>query len=85
MKPVSIGGAGTEGGFQVAVKEFNQTVGLGMIGGGRLVSDVEKAAEVKPERGGKLRALVRGDDGGNTKAGDPGVNEGSSTICSGSG
>ena len=37
IKPVSIGSTGMEGGFQAVVKTLNQTVGLRMIGGGRLM------------------------------------------------
>ena len=41
MKPISRGGASPEGGLEAAVKALNQTIGLGMIGGGRLMGDVK--------------------------------------------
>ena len=67
------------------MKKLDRTIGLRMVGSGGLMSDVEEAAEVEPEGGSKLRAAIRGDDGGNTKARDPGVNEGRSAVGGGGG
>ena len=41
MKPISCSGASLEGGLEAAVKALDQTIGLGMIGGGRLMGDVK--------------------------------------------
>ena len=76
MKPISRGGASPEGGLEAAVKALNQTIGLGMIGGGRLMGDVKETAQVKPKSRCKLGTTIRGDNGRNTKSGDPGMYEG---------
>ena len=56
-----------------------------MVGSGRLVRDVEEVAKVKPERGSELGASVRCDNRRNAKSGNPGMNEGGSTVGGGSG
>ena len=56
-----------------------------MVGGGGAVLYVELTAEAVPESRGELGTTVRGDGGGNTKAGNPVVNEGSCTGISGGG
>jgi len=73
--PVGGGSTGGEGGLETAVKALDETVGLGMIGGGGVVCDVEKGAKVGPEGGGELRTTVRGDVARHTVARDPVVNE----------
>ena len=47
------------------------------------MGDVELLAEVRPQGRGELRATIRGDVGGNTKAGDPLVDEGLGTVGGG--
>ena len=56
-----------------------------MIGGGGAVVDVELVAKAVPESRGELWAVVRGDCGGSSKAGDPVVDEGRGTGVSGGG
>ena len=83
MVPGGSGGTGAEGSFKAAVKALYETVGLRVVGGGRVVGDVELLAEVRPKGRGELRATIRGDVGGNTKAGDPLMNEGLGTVGGG--
>ena len=54
-----------------------------MVGGGRVVGDVELLAEMRPEGRGELRATIRGDVGGNTKAGNPLMYEGLGAVGGG--
>ena len=54
-----------------------------MVGSGRLVSDVEEVAKVKPERGSELGTSVRCDNRRNAESGNPGMNEGGSTVSGG--
>ena len=56
-----------------------------MIGGGGAVVDVELVAKAVPESRGELWAVVRGDCGGSSKAGDPVVDEGRGTGVGGGG
>ena len=65
--PVSHSAAGKESGHEMAVEPFHKTVGLGMVGGGRLVRDVEVRAEGNPQGRGELRTAVRGDNIWHTK------------------
>ena len=85
MKPVSCGGASPESGFEAAVKVLDQIIGLGMIGSGRLMGDVKETTQVKPKSRCKLGTTIRGDNGRNTKSGDPGMDESRSTVDGGSG
>ena len=71
--------------LEAAVETFNEPIGLRMVGSGGAVLDVELAAKAVPESGGELRASVRGDGGGHSKAGNPVVNEGSCTSISSGG
>ena len=73
MKPVSRSGASPESGLEAAVKGLDKTIGLGMIGGGRLMGDVKETTQVKPKSRCKLGTTIRGDNGRNTKSGDPGM------------
>ena len=56
-----------------------------MIGGSGAVLDVELSAKAVPESRGELWAMVRGDSGGNSEAGNPVVNEGRCTGIGGGG
>ena len=70
--------------LKAVVETLNQTIRLRVVGSSGLVSDIEETAKVKPKGRCELRAAVRSDDRRNTKAGDPGMNKGGSTIsCSG--
>ena len=80
MVPVSCSAAGTEGGFEMVVEAFHQTVGLGLIGRGGLVRDVEVRAEGDPQVRSELRTTVRGDSIWHTETGDPVVNQSGSTV-----
>ena len=46
-----------------------------MIGSGRLMGDVKETTQVKPKSRCKLGTTIRGDNGRNTKSGDPGMDE----------
>jgi hypothetical protein len=48
VDPVRRGAAGPEGVLQTAVEAFYHPVGLGMVGSGLVVLDVEQAAEGGP-------------------------------------
>ena len=61
------------------METFHEAIGLRVIGGGRAVLDMECGAKAVLEGRGELWATVRGDSGGNAKAGNLVVNEGSST------
>ena len=62
------------------MEAFYKTVGLGVIGGGGLVRDVEMRAEGDPQSRGELRTTVRGDSIWHTKGGDPVVNQSGGTV-----
>jgi hypothetical protein len=66
------------------VETFNETIGLGMIGSGGLVVNIEERAKVGPEGGSKLRATVRSNNSRKTKAGNPGGEEGGGAVGGGS-
>ena len=83
--PVSASGAGPEDVFKAAVETFHEAVGLRVIGDSRAVLDMELGAKAVPEGRGELWAMVRGDSGGNAKAGNPVVNEGSGAGVRGGG
>lgn len=85
MKPVAGGSTGTEGGLEAAVETLHETIGLGVIGGGRMMGDVEGLAEVGPEAGSELRAAIGGEVGRDAKASDPVVNEGVGAVGGGGG
>ena len=46
--PVGGGGPGTEGVFEAAVEAFYQSVGLGMVSGGRGMLDVKLVTKPGP-------------------------------------
>ena len=54
MKPVRHSGASSEGSLEAAVEVLNQTIGLRIVGGGRLMSDVKETIQVKPKGRCKL-------------------------------
>ena len=83
MIPGGCGCAGAESGLEAAVQALNQTVGLWVVGGGRVVNDVELLAEMRPKSRGELRATIRGDVGGDTKAGDLLMYEGLCAVSGG--
>ena len=83
--PVSAGGAGPEGVLQAAVETFHKAIGLGVVGGGRAVLNVELGAEAVPEGGSELWSSVRSDGGRNSKAGNPVVYNGGGAGVGGSG
>ena len=56
--PVSASGAGPEGVLEAAVEAFDEAVGLGMVGGGWAVLDVQLVAEARPKGRGELGASV---------------------------
>ena len=86
VKPVSSRRTSPKSIFEAAVKTFDEPIGLRMVGGGGAVLDVELGTKAVPESRGELRAPVRGDGGGYSKAGNPVVNEGGGTsIGSGGG
>ena len=85
VKPVSRRSIVSESIFEAAMETFNQAIGLRVIGGGGAVLNMELSAKVMPESGGELGTTVRGDGGGNSKAGNPVVNESSCTGISGGG
>ena len=86
MVPVSGGAGGAEGRFETAVETFHQTVGLGVIGSGGLVRDIEVRAERDPQVRGELWSAVRGDSVWHTKTGDPMMNQSGGTVpCRGGG
>jgi hypothetical protein len=58
VDPVRRGAAGPEGVLQTAVEAFYHPVGLGMVGSGLVVLDVEQAAEGGPKGGGELGPAV---------------------------
>ena len=80
MVPVSSGAAGAEGCFEMAVETFHQTVGLGVIGSGGLVRDIEVRAERDPQVRGELWSTVRGDSVWHTKTGDPMMNQSGGAV-----
>ena len=68
------------------MEAFHQTVGLGVIGGGGLVRDIEVRTERDPQVRGELWATVRSDSVWHTKTGDPMMNQSGSTVrCHGGG
>ena len=81
MVPVSSGAAGAEGCFETAVETFHQTVGLGVIGSGGLVRDIEVRAERDPQVRGELWSTVRGDSVWHTKTGDPMMDQNGGAVC----
>ena len=84
--PVSSGAEGAESCLETAVETFNKAVGLGMIGGSRLVRDVEVRAKGDPEGRGELRIAVRSDSIRHTKTGDPVMHQrGGAILCHGGG
>ena len=74
MEPIGSGCAGLEGVLKPAMKALCQTIRLRMIGSGGAVLNVERETEAVPKSRGKLWATVRGDGGGDAKAGNPVVN-----------
>jgi hypothetical protein len=64
------------------VEAFNEAVGLGVIGSGGMMGNVEKGAEGGPEVGSELGATVRSDVGGDAVVGDPVVDEGLCVVGS---
>ena len=61
------------------MKTFNHTVALRMEAGGLDPRDTEDKADLCPNRGHRLSTAVRGEQGRNTKLGDPGRDKSSST------
>ena len=58
VEPIGGGSAGTEGVFEMAVEVLHQTIGLRVIGSGRLMSDIEEMAKVEPEGRCELRDTI---------------------------
>ena len=63
------------------METFHQTVGLGVIGSGGLVRDIEVRAERDPQVRGELWSAVRGDSVWHTKTGDPMMNQSDGAVC----
>ena len=85
VKPVSSRRTSSKSIFEAAVKTYDESIGLRMVGGGGAVLDMEWATKAVPESRGELRAPVRGDGGGYSKTGNPVVNEGGFTSIGGGG
>jgi hypothetical protein len=76
---------GTEGIFEVTtVETFEEAIRLSVIGRSRLMVNIEKTEKRLSEGGSKLWAMIgsTGNDSRDTKTGDPGREEGLSTISS---
>ncbi len=58
VDPVRRGAAGPKCILQAAVEAFYHPVRLGVVGGGLVVLDIEKAAEGSPQGGGELGSAV---------------------------
>ena len=67
------------------MKTFNHTVALRMEAGGLDPRDTKNVADLRPNGGCKLSSAVRGEQGRNTKPGDPGRDKSSSTGLRGEG
>jgi hypothetical protein len=50
------------------MKTFNEAISLRVIGCGGLMMNIEKGTKGSPERGSKLWATVRSNDGWHTKS-----------------
>ena len=78
--PVSHSAAGKESGHEMAVEPFHKTVGLGMVGGGRLVRDVEVRAEGNLQGRGELGLRLEVIISGTPKTRNPVVNQSGGTV-----
>lgn len=85
MIPVSSGGAGTKGVLETAVEALDEAVGLGVVGGGRMVLDVKQLSKLMPKRRGELRPTISCDVERDAMAGDPVAHEGGCAVCGGGG
>jgi hypothetical protein len=70
--------------FKAVVEAFHHAVGLGVIGGGLRVLDVQEGAQGGPQGQVELGAAVRCDDGGHSKAAHPSLKQSRGAVKSGS-